>query len=289
MAEQAPKKLALYPIYLYEEGMELPKEGKYYIVTANGIWFRKETKVGSGLVKVQGIPWLEKVDATLALQLPKIPGIIVAQAKAFFERVFQVHKAEAYVTLMYSSKLNQYRLWCPKQTVTSASVNYDRTDQPDFAERAQEDWQMVGTIHSHCDFGAYHSGTDVGDEATFDGIHITIGHVNRKQFSMAASIAFNNQREQMEPENCCLGVVRVGNKSVSSSKWMTWGDATYFEHELSESEAQQLVLDKEMIEKEWMPKVEHGWKGGSSSGGSFRGGKGGWYDQLGFGGRDFLG
>lgn len=294
MADEKP--LALFPVYLYEEGVELPKKGRYYLITKNGIYMHKETKVGSGLVKVDGIPWLQGVSANMRLGLPKITGDIIATSLNFFRRVFQVHKSEAYVTLMYSTKLNKYRVWCPKQRVTAGSVNYDRADQPSFQDRLTEDWQMVGTIHSHCDFSAFHSGTDTHDESTFDGIHITLGHVNRDNFSMVASIAFNNQREQMEPENCVLGVARVGNKQVSSSKYMVWGDANYFTLELSEEDAQAMPAVMEMIETEWMPKVEHGWKGGGSEGGAFfqdgggrgRSGSGSWWDKLGFGG-GFLG
>jgi hypothetical protein len=40
-----------------------------------------------------------------------------------------------------------------------------------------EGFRIFGTIHSHCDFGAFHSGTDDADELHFDGLHITIGNV----------------------------------------------------------------------------------------------------------------
>ncbi|NDH07532.1 hypothetical protein EBX93_16715 [bacterium] len=49
-------------------------------------------------------------------------------------------------------------------------------------------------FNSHCDFSAFHSGTDQADESTFDGIHITLGHVNRNDFSIVASLAFSDNR-----------------------------------------------------------------------------------------------
>lgn len=263
MAEEVKIKGPTYPIYLYEEGVELPEKGGYYLVCKTGIYFHKNTKAGNALVPVKGIPWLEEPNLEFRLKLPKVPGRIVGQALTFFRKVFEKYHAEAYVTLLYSGKLSQYRLWCPKQKVSAMSVNYDRTDQPDFADRQANDWQMVGTIHSHCDFSAYHSGTDVGDEATFDGIHITLGHVNKAQFSMAASIAINEIRETLEPEQSCAGVVRISNKS--SDKFMSWkNDAFYFDLELSEEDAQGLVADTEIIDNEWMPKVEkESWSGRS--------------------------
>lgn len=284
-----------YPVYLFEEGIELPKSGRYYLVTKTGIYFHKETKAGTALVPVKGIPWLEEPDMEMRLTLPKVPGRIIGQALTFFRKVFEEHKSESYVTLMYSNKLSQYRLWCPKQKVSRSSVNYDRTDQPSFNDRMENDWQMVGTIHSHCDFSAFHSGTDVGDESTFDGIHITLGHVDRVQFSMASSVAINDKRETLEPEQCCAGIARVTNRQVSTSKYMvtSWRDDTFFfDLELSEEDAQSLVLDTEVIESEWMPKVEKeswGYAGtgnffgesGKGSGGSGKTFKFDDYDEMG--------
>jgi hypothetical protein len=274
MADQ-PIPLALFPVYLFDHEFEPPTTGTYYLVTKTGIFLHKETKAGNALVKVEGIPWLQEPTIEFRLKLPKIPAIIIGQALTFFRKVFQKYHSEAYVTLLYSAKLNQYRLWCPAQKVSHASVNYDRTDQPSFEDRQSNDWQMCGTIHSHCDFSAYHSGTDIGDEASFDGIHITLGHVNRAQFSMEASVAINDKREKLEPENCCSGVIRVSNKEVVRSTHMTWGDSCFFDLEMSEEEAQQLVADTAIIENDWMPKVEHNaWKGGQTfyGGGQWQGG-----------------
>lgn len=278
MADEAAEvkiKGPTYPIYLYEEGVELPEKGRYYLVTKTGIYFHKDTKAGNALVPVKGIPWLEEPDMQFRLKLPKVPGRIIGQALTFFRKVFSKYHAEAYVTLLFSSKLQQYRLWCPKQKVSMSSVNYDRTDQPSFEDRTANDWQMVGTIHSHCDFSAYHSGTDEFDESTFDGVHITLGHVNKVQFSMASSIAINEVREKLEPEQCCAGVVRVSNKAGNSSKYMSWNnDAFYFDLELSEEDAQGLVSDTEIIESEWMAKVEKESWGYSGGGNFYKGGSG---------------
>ena len=76
---------------------------------------------------------------------------------------------------------------------------------------------------------------------------------------MASSVAINDKRETLEPEQCCSGIARVTNRQVSTSKYMvtSWRDDTFFfDLELSEEDAQGLVLDTEVIESEWMPKVE---------------------------------
>jgi len=267
------KALPLCPVFLYEEGVELPKEGMYYVVAKNGVYIHVERQVGSALVKAEGIPWLEDAKPSISLKLPKIPGRIIGQALTFFRQVWDKYSSEAYVQLYYSKELNQYRLWCPKQRVSAGGVSYRRDDQFSYEERvgdeanrmAQWKWQMVGTIHSHCNFSAFHSGTDTHDEETFDGIHITLGHVDRKEFSMVASVAVNANRVQLDPENCCSGVVRKSNKTVVQNQFMTWGDSNYFDFALSEEDAQGLIADGDMIDNEWMPKVEkqvwRGWKG----------------------------
>lgn len=260
---KAVKAVPLCPVYLYEEGVKLPESGMYYLVAKNGLFIHVERQVGSALVKAEGIPWLQNAESSISLKLPKIPGRIIAQALTFFRKVWDKFSSEAYVQLYYSKKLNQYRLWCPKQQVSRGGVNYDRCDQFSYEERVgngatnEWNWQMVGTIHSHCNFSAFHSGTDTHDEETFDGIHVTLGHVDRKEFSMVASIAINGNRVQLEPENCTTGVVRTTDNKVVQSKYMTWGDVNFFDFELSEEDVQGLVGDDtEMIEKDWMPKVE---------------------------------
>lgn len=273
MDNETPAPLALYPVYLYEHGFELPKSGTYYLVTQTGIFLHKETKAGAALVKVDGIPWLQEPTIEFRLKLPKVPGRIIGQALTFFRKVWDLHKSEAYVTLLFSAKTNQYKLWCPVQTVSGASVNYDRTDQPSFEDRTVNDWQMCGTIHSHCNFSAYHSGTDTHDESTFDGVHITLGHVDRNQFSIAASVAINDQRETLDPENCCEGIERVSNKELLKKKHMTFGDSSFYALELTEEETQALAADTANINNDWMPKVTHaGYGGGYGGGGNY-----GWF------------
>lgn len=69
-----PKALPLCEVYLYEEGVELPKSGMYYVVAKNGVFIHVERQVGSALEKAEGIPWLENAQPSIQLKLPKIPG-----------------------------------------------------------------------------------------------------------------------------------------------------------------------------------------------------------------------
>jgi hypothetical protein len=267
--------LPLFPVYFYEKGKKLPENGIYYVIAENGIFVKVQHAVGEGLVKAEGIPWLEKVTPEVKMTLPQIPARIIKQAHTFFRKVWDKYQSESYVQLYYSQELNQYRLHCPAQTVSFSSVNYDRADQFSYEERAGSAstdinkslrWTMAGTIHSHCNFSAFHSGTDTGDEETFDGIHITLGHVNRDEFSMVASVAINGNRTQLDPLNCVIGISNVENtnhnnfKKTNSnfhSSFMMNSTRVdqFFSLTLSEEESKNVNSDAEMIEVEWMPKV----------------------------------
>ena len=207
-----------FPVYLNSQGFKAPEKGTYYLICKDGAYMRVERAFGSAMVKINEMPFLQDAPNLFTWNLPKLPACIVRQAKTFFEKVFEDYRSESYLTLLYSRVLNQYRLWCPTQTVSYSSVDYDRTDSvPDDEGVANPEgpmWQSVGTIHSHCDFGAFHSGTDTSDEASFDGLHITIGHVNRDEFSMVSTIAVCNNRKEVDVLSVVEGV-EVAGETVS--------------------------------------------------------------------------
>jgi len=133
---------------------------------------------------------------------------------------------------------------------------------------------MIGTIHSHCDFSAFHSGTDQADESTFDGIHITLGHVNRNDFSIVASLAFSDNRFPKAIADVCEGLPAVGSEVVEE-RGLFRGE-TYRRHELYHnlglSDEDQAWLDNELettIRNVWLPKVTKRIYIGGKGGGLF--------------------
>lgn len=254
-----------FPVFLNTPGTKLPETGIYYVVAKDGLYMRTDRNFGSALVKVEEIPHLAAAPTQASFNLPKIPATIIGQALMFFREVFVEYKTESYLTLLYSKKLGQYRLWCPKQEVSYSSVSYDRTDSVPVEERNYmgsdgPGWQNVGTIHSHCDFSAFHSGTDEFDESTFDGIHITLGHVNRNDFSIVASIAINDNRFQKAIADVCDGVPNTSSEVVEEEgdvKGQTFKRQEFY-HRLELNDEQQAWLENELeitIRNEWLPKV----------------------------------
>lgn len=129
----------------------------------------------------------------------------------YFQQIYDAHKTEAAVLLMVNMTTKQWEVaFVPQLDCSGGGVNYV-VPQPSLEDvpadskkrryyeaifndpeakalmvRANEEYQklinsgyvLYGTIHSHCNFSAFHSGTDDADETAFDGLHITIGNVN---------------------------------------------------------------------------------------------------------------
>lgn len=232
--------------------------------------------------RVEGDDRLMSVEPYINVNLPKIDAKTLYKALLFFRSVYNEHHAEAIVLITYKEEDQTYSLFCPNQKVSSAHLDYDRefaqrldfvrdNEDPDWVKLLQEGYIPVGTIHSHCNFQAFHSGTDTADEASFNGVHITLGHVVSAEFSVSSSLALNDYRELVDIENVALGMKRVGDAKAASSTRISTGFQNYYQFDMSPEEKQYLKDEFEKdIKENWMPKVEHqsffqGWKGGTTN------------------------
>jgi hypothetical protein len=203
----------MYPVIVYEEGTVLPTEGTYYIVAGNGTFLQKNTGIVSCLTQVKDIPFLADVKniANLRFNLPKVPAHLTWGIKELFKRVVKNYYSEANTMLYYNKATKEFQVRVPKQTVTHGGVEYDSL-RTDIEENPDPAFLLVGTIHSHCDFAAFHSGTDVNDEADFDGLHVTFGHNHENVFTISACIVVNGKRQQVTPEDYLEGIAPVGDR-----------------------------------------------------------------------------
>lgn len=186
-----------YQIIHYTEDTILPESGTYYVVAGNGVFLHKDRGLIKGLIPVDGVDFLKDMENKVSLKWtgPKIPHDLVYKIKRFFRIVVDKYRAEACVILYFNHETNDWGAVVPVQQVSHGSVAYKR----EAIGHLVGDYIPAGTIHSHADFGAFHSGTDVGDEATFDGLHITFGHNQNDAISISASIAMNGHRLQIDP------------------------------------------------------------------------------------------
>lgn len=193
----------MFPVHIYEEGMVLPSEGNYYVVAGNGTWLHKDTGIVSGLVPVPCISFLDdlKAEQFVKCNLPKLPAKLVWKIETFFSRVWDKHQSEANTILFYNKDTKDFKVHVPVQSVNHSGVHYQIEACQQLPEMAG--YLMVGTIHSHADFNAFHSGVDVHDEQNFDGLHVTFGNNNRTEFSISATIVMNGNRTLVD----CMDVL----------------------------------------------------------------------------------
>lgn len=201
-----------FPVYVYEDGLVLPKTGNYYLITGDGFWLHKDIGLVYGFVKVDGIGFMKKMQARVGLRIPKIPVQIVWQALTFFRSIYNAHHSEAILMLVYHQEKGGFGLICPEQEVGHSRIKYNKD------VKVSDDLSVVGTFHSHCDFGSFHSSVDCKDEKHFDGLHITFGNVNSQDFTLTASIAINNNRAKISPAQYLDGVEKISGGLVSDDR-----------------------------------------------------------------------
>lgn len=219
-----------FPVYIYEEGMELPKEGTYFLVSGNGLWLHKDTGIVRAFVPVDNISVLQELNAEAWVEcnLPKLSFKFVWQIQSFFKKVVKKHRSEATTTLYYNKDEKKFKVHIPEQLVSHAGVQYRRSGFTGL--EGLESYLPVMTIHSHCDFGAFHSGTDIGDEKDFDGVHCTFGHNNRNDgFSISASVVVNGIRLKVNPLKVLDGIVPMRIEENKSGWCGTSSKESFFQ------------------------------------------------------------
>lgn len=164
----------------------------YWFATKQGWLQNVPTLFGVAHIKSEKWPiGLPAIEQSFILSDERIPKFIFDQATDFFRKIYDEHKTEATTYICRDSE-GQYSLFVPTQYVTGASVNH-KVEPGEMGTR-----YPVGTIHSHCNFGAFHSGTDEHDMGKMPGIHATIGYVVRDEPEMAIAIAVGNGRWTVE-------------------------------------------------------------------------------------------
>lgn len=160
---------------------EWPAEGLCYVAGQNGLFKRVRNEFYSALVKVEQIPALAELQEDARLHVPPLPLELFRRIESFFVAVYEQHQSEAVVLLCCNPATRSWQVLVPPQAVRGLHVEYDLKNLPE----VPEGHQLFGTVHSHAGIKAFHSGTDDADEAHFDGLHITIGHLDRPTRSYA--------------------------------------------------------------------------------------------------------
>jgi len=196
------------------DGSALPDDDIYYIVAKEGVFLKKKLGVMESIAPVKNISILNTVQTMAKMHIAQIPAKAFASVMSFFKEVYSLHHSEAVVLLFYKQSSKKYKIIAPQQKVSGAGADYARG-------MTMEGMHMIGTIHSHSDFSAFHSGTDSDDEKAFDGLHITIGHNGSPTQSITASIVSNGHRFIVDPLEYVEGLKLVSDINESKTEYHT--------------------------------------------------------------------
>jgi PRTRC genetic system protein A len=201
----------MYDVFVYKEGMDLPKEGIYFVVAQNGNFIHQDNEIFQCLAPVKNISCLDFLENTqkINLKLPKIPANLIYQVKEFFKLVTEKYRCECEVTIYFNSEKKHYKIIVPNQSATYSKVEYDY--MPTAHVEEMSNYLRVGTIHSHCDFSAFHSSVDIDDEIDFNGLHIVFGNNDKDLFTISSVASVNGCRNELNCLDFIDGVEKVGN------------------------------------------------------------------------------
>lgn len=191
------------PIHFKRTDAGEPPKNTHYIVARNGLFVRKKMWWVDAVVPVQELKVLNPEHSRAKLLLPALPAEVSAKALKLSKAVYDLSKSEVCLLLHYGMA-EGYQLTVPEQVVCPGGIEYDASER-------LADALFVGTIHSHGQFEACHSGVDHHDEEFTDGVHITFGDIQRyPKFSLSAEIAVNGKRFPVDRE-WFEGLIPQGN------------------------------------------------------------------------------
>lgn len=192
-----------------------------YIINKEGTFLRKKIGITDALIKVNNISHLQSsVSSFGKINIPIIPQYHTSRITKFFKWAYNKHNGESIVLIYYDPELDEFDIFPTDQEVSGASAHYQKEGL------SHTGYLLVGTIHSHANFGASHSGVDDDDELNFDGVHITIGNVADTYQSISCSVVVNGQRFMYNPEEYLDGITPVNvseSNKVKNNRYLVNG------------------------------------------------------------------
>lgn len=179
--------------YLKDKDFEEPEEDIYFLLASNGLFKVTKTLIFTASTwffiphRENELGVLESHKESLDLHLPqKIPYKIFLFALGFFREIYRLYRTEAEALLYWDENSKEYALDVKEQGTERLGLIAKVGSNPEGLIR-------IGTLHSHGDLWAFHSGIDDEDEKHDDGLHITFGEVMQIP-SISCSVVVGGRR-----------------------------------------------------------------------------------------------
>lgn len=162
------------------------------VIAGNGLFVFRRNCLGVSLSPIKSVNGLEELMQESCFEAERIPVELIDEIAAFFKDIYECYRSEAIVILYYNEETGEWYASPPKQKGRGLHVSYESIPAP------EPGFKIAGTVHSHANVAAGHSGTDDKDEEFFDGVHITIGDLDEDTYSYSYSIVNQKVRTEVE-------------------------------------------------------------------------------------------
>jgi len=193
------------PIYL-KSSKDMPwpeNESVFYLLSRDGLFLCRNHDYFRSSVPAKRAPSeLAAHGKHIRLNYPKLPRLLFEQVVGFFERIADLHSAEAAALIVHDTRSGEVGVLIPDQVATVSrswwsqhlyplDVRYEVPDLPPHLV-------PIGDIHCHVDGPAYASYTDVQDEVHRPGVHMVVGRIHREPPELHIEVTVDGHRFLVE-------------------------------------------------------------------------------------------
>jgi len=173
--------------------MEIPNKTICY---KNELYEPVENELFKGYRKLE----VEEDAPSIIWKGPLIPFDLWRELIAWCETTQEKFKSEALVFLYLDDKT--WKIWYPPQITNGMTVKAN-PDHKDYRKQRKllGDALQMGTLHHHCTTSAFQSGTDSNDEIDRDGLHFTIGNLDKDVYDIHLRLCFGGSCYKAKPES----------------------------------------------------------------------------------------
>lgn len=148
-----------------------------------------QNKSVAGLVDFQFKHDVVKTSVEFEWFGPTLSQEVWNEILAFFKWTYETSKSESQVRLFVNSKDKVWKAWAfPQKANTGMAAQEIDNDESKEQQRMmfspKDGWLYFGTVHHHCSAGAFQSSVDTKNETSQDGIHITVGNMDKDCYSI---------------------------------------------------------------------------------------------------------
>jgi hypothetical protein len=201
------------PLYLKTDAqMPRPTDPEFYWLTQDGPFLcRNHPFFTSDVPTRRPIRALAPHEPRCVLRYPVVKASTLEFIVGFFGRVYDVHRSESVVLLLWDLDGQRYRVLVPEQTATVwRSWDGERSplDVRYTVPMLPPRHLLVGDIHCHGNMAAYASSTDRLDERYRDGIHGVVGRIEEEPPEFHLELAIDGFRFALAEDQIFEGYTR---------------------------------------------------------------------------------